>query len=202
MRTIDEIIIHCAAVPFDWLIDQPVEVQVAEIRRWHLARGWADIGYHAIGHQRGGIGLGRDRDHDGDIWEEIGAHVVGRNRTTLSYCLIGGAGAKADDQFEDHFSEAQDRDLRQWIADRLRQFPTIKKISGHNQYAAKACPGFFVPDWWTRKPVSKPGPSQFDDAVNRLQAASDLNRSARVQLFKASEMSDAALADLTRLGAA
>ncbi|MCI5038438.1 MAG: N-acetylmuramoyl-L-alanine amidase [Donghicola eburneus] len=202
MRTITEIIVHCAAVPSDWRIDKPVEAQVAEIRRWHLARGWSDIGYHAVGHQDGSIGLGRDRDHDGDIWEEIGAHVAGHNRTTLGYCLIGGAGSKADDQFEDHFTEAQDKALRRWIADRLEQFPTIKKISGHNQYARKACPGFFVPDWWAREPVSRPAASQFDDVVNRMQAASDLNRAARVQLFKASEMSDAALHDLSRIDVA
>ena len=201
MRVIDEIIIHCAAVPKDWRINQSVEAQVAEIRRWHLARGWSDIGYHAVGHQNGAIGTGRDRDHDGDIWEEIGAHVRGRNSTTLGYCLIGGAGARADDRFEDHFSSEQDTALRGWIRDRLEQFPTISKISGHNQYAAKACPGFHVSEWWAQSPVTVPKTSAFSDAVNQMQAASDMNNAARLQLYRAAEMSDAALANVAQFRA-
>ena len=200
MRVIDEIIIHCAAVPKDWRIDQTVEAQVAEIRRWHMARGWSDIGYHAIGHQKGPIGAGRDRDHDGDIWEEIGAHVRSRNATSLGYCLIGGAGARADDRFEDHFTAAQGIALRGWIRDRLEQFPTITKISGHNQYAAKACPGFSVPDWWAKQPDLVPVSSAFSDAVNRAEAAADMNLAARVQLLRAAELSNAAVAEMAQLG--
>jgi hypothetical protein len=32
----------------------------------------------------------------------------------------------------------------------LKDHPTIKTISGHNQYAAKACPGFSVPSWYAK----------------------------------------------------
>ena len=32
------------------------------------------------------------------------------------------------------------------------RFRTINKVSGHNQYAAKACPGFNVPKWFTSTP--------------------------------------------------
>ena len=201
MRTINEIVIHCAAVPANWMIDKTVKEQVAEIRRWHLARKFSDIGYHSVGHQDGSIGDGRDLDQDGNIWEEIGAHVRGNNDDTLSYCLIGGAGSKADDQFEDHFTSAQDKALRDWIRDRLEQFPTITKISGHNQYAAKACPGFYVPDWWARKPIEVPNGSQFNDALNRARAADAMNEAARIQLYQAAQMSRAALDELAGLEA-
>lgn len=58
------------------------DVSAAEIRRWHIARGWKDIGYHAVIHPDGRIEDGRDID-------EIGAHAYGRNRDSIGVCLIG-----------------------------------------------------------------------------------------------------------------
>ena len=42
MRSIDSIFIHCSATPASR------DIGVAEIRRWHLANGWSDIGYHFV----------------------------------------------------------------------------------------------------------------------------------------------------------
>lgn len=149
MRTIDEIIIHCSATRPSWMAGAGVEAQRDEIRRWHVDDNrWSDIGYHEIGGRNGMNAAGRDRDHDGDIWEEIGAHVRGRNATTLSYCLIGGHGSKESDRFLDHFTQAQEDALIAWILARQAEFPTITQVSGHNEYAAKACPGFRVKSWW------------------------------------------------------
>ena len=57
--------------------------------------------------------------------------------------MIGGHGADADDQFGEHFTSAQARSLRSLIAD-IRGRTHIVKVTGHNTYAAKACPGFRV----------------------------------------------------------
>ena len=40
MRKIDDIIIHCTATA------EGRDVSVADIRRWHKARGFVDVGYH------------------------------------------------------------------------------------------------------------------------------------------------------------
>ena len=40
MRPIDSIIIHCSATP------EGKHFTAADIRRWHKAQGWSDIGYH------------------------------------------------------------------------------------------------------------------------------------------------------------
>jgi hypothetical protein len=38
-------------------------------------------------------------------------------------------------------------ELRALIAQLQSKYPTITKVTGHNQYAKKACPGFYVPNW-------------------------------------------------------
>ena len=42
MRKIDKIIVHCTATP------EGRHTTVEDVRRWHLDRGWSDIGYHFL----------------------------------------------------------------------------------------------------------------------------------------------------------
>lgn len=145
MRKIDEIIVHCAATHPNWWEGKSAEEKRDEIRRWHVQdNGWDDIGYHAIIDRDGTVAQGRE-----DAVQ--GAHCKGRNATTLGVCLLGGHGSNENDKFEDHFTPAQDRALRLWIEHKQNIHPTIKTVSGHNQYAAKACPGFNVPRYLARK---------------------------------------------------
>jgi len=148
-RVIDEIIVHCSATRPEWFAGKTVEQKRDEIRNWHVRdRGWKDIGYALIIDRDGKTAKGRDLDKDGDVWEEIGAHTEGHNTRSIGLCLIGGFGSNANDKFEKNFTKAQDDILRMTLASLTKQFPTIKKISGHNEYAAKACPGFNVKEWF------------------------------------------------------
>jgi hypothetical protein len=130
------VVIHCSATrPTGWFADLPFEEQVAEIKRWHTEdRGWRDIGYHRIIGRNGELAVGRSL-------YEIGAHVKGRNRGTIGICLLGGHGGSKTDEFEDHFTMAQDVTLRAYLGD-LMGLTDIRKISGHSDYANKACPCF------------------------------------------------------------
>ena len=142
MRPITEIIIHCSATRPDWMAGAPTKDKVAEIRRWHVQdRGWKDIGYHFLIDRNGNIATGRPVD-------QIGAHVQGHNTGTIGVCLIGGHGSSEADKFADRFTADQEGQLRLLLAKLLRAYPTATKITGHNQYAAKACPGFNVPSWY------------------------------------------------------
>lgn len=140
MRHINEIVVHCSATRPEWMAGETAWQKRQEIKRWHLGLGWSDIGYHYLVDRDGVIA-------DGRPIERAGAHVQGRNANTIGVCLIGGHGSSETDQFADHFTAAQDRALRGLLADLRRRFPAIVKVSGHNEYAAKACPGFRVADW-------------------------------------------------------
>lgn len=136
---VTEIIVHCAATRPDWMAGRPIAEKVAEIRRWHLANGWRDIGYHWIIDRDGTTLAGRPET-------VIGSHTIGRNAGSIGICLIGGHGSAETDRFSDHFTHQQDITLRQMI-DAISLRTAIRKVSGHNDYAAKACPGFDVATW-------------------------------------------------------
>jgi len=73
-----------------------------------------------------------------------GAHTKGHNSNSIGICLIGGYRSQAKDSFEQHYTEFQRQALIEIIQNLEWQHPTIAKISGHNEYANKGCPGFQV----------------------------------------------------------
>jgi len=127
MRRIDQIIVHCTATPAGR------ETSVDEIRRWHLQRGFSDIGYHFV------IGLDGCIE-DGRPIEKIGAHCKGKNRHSIGICYVGG----------------MDKEMKNWVDTRTPEqclaleellwqlkglFPHAG-IYGHNNFSTKACPSF------------------------------------------------------------
>jgi len=154
MRKIDEIIIHCTATRPDWWESKSSQAKVNEVRNWHTSKGWSDIGYHYLIDRNGTVVAGRPLDR-------VGAHVKGHNTGTVGISLFGGFGGSAGDSFADNFTEDQERALLDLIAKLKADHPSITKISGHNQYAAKACPCFSVPAW-----VSKAKPTKMKPPVD------------------------------------
>ena len=152
MRVINEISIHCSATNPNWMINEPVEKAVAEIRRWHMEDpkfNFSDIGYHFVIHRDGSVGSGRPV-------EKQPAATGGFNHGDIAICLLGGRGSSADDNIEDHYTQAQINCLIGMIGELQKQYPTIKKVTGHNRYAARACPGFRVADWMAGQKSKQP----------------------------------------------
>ena len=144
MRPINEIIVHCTATQPKWMEGRPIRDKVAEVRKWHVQdRGWKDIGYHFLIDRDGTLALGRPVD-------QVGAHTQGHNTGTIGVSLFGGFGSAATDKFSDNFTPEQDKALRALI-ETLSTLYGIKKVSGHNEYAAKACPSFNVTKWLGKK---------------------------------------------------
>ena len=161
MRDVSEIIVHCSATKASWMADATAEEIKAEIARWHVEdRGWKAIGYNELIMRDGTRIVGRDLDGDGDTFEEIAAHTRGRNARSYGICLIGGHGSSANDDFYDNFTPAQDLALRTAIGDVEALAGRPLKLSGHNEYANKACPGFNVRRWFAGAAPARTNPLQ------------------------------------------
>ena len=79
MRTIDHVIIHTAAAARN---GKAVDCSAVEIRAWHRAKGWRDIGYHWVVRMTGAVETGRPE-------AQAGAGVLGYNAHTIHICLSG-----------------------------------------------------------------------------------------------------------------
>lgn len=133
-RAINEIIWHCAATPEGRSIGKN---PASTIDRWHKQRGWSGIGYHAVIDLDGKIYMGRD-------WGKTGAHVRNHNRGALGFSYVGGV-SKDGKTAKDTRTPAQ-RATMLWLTKVVTdKYPSITKISTHNQYAAKACASFQMP---------------------------------------------------------
>lgn len=138
------VFVHCSATRPEWLAGSPLSEKIKELTRWHRARGFGTIGYHHVIDRDGTVGKGRDEAMPG-------AHVAGHNTGSIGICLVGGHGSSENDEFLDHYTPEQEAALRALIED-IKTRAAITKVRGHNEVAAKACPGFNVKRWLERKP--------------------------------------------------
>lgn len=136
-----EVILHTAATPGRWQRGKSIDQIVKAIDNWHKARGWRGIGYHRVIAPNGDIGVGRSLYRPG-------AHVSGHNTGTIGICLIPVNDHNGITKFEDYFTKEQEKALKQYLKE-LCKITDIRKVSGHNEYARKECPGFTVrtEDW-------------------------------------------------------
>lgn len=127
-REVNEIIVHCTATK------EGKEYSVDTIRQWHVQKGWRDIGYHFVVHLDGSVSVGRNIE-----W--AGAHCEGHNANSIGIVYVGGCDKNG--KAKDTRTEAQKMALRVLISG-LKQVYKINKVSGHRDYANKACPCFDV----------------------------------------------------------
>jgi N-acetylmuramoyl-L-alanine amidase len=129
VRQITKIILHCSATR------EGQDVSVETIRKWHLNRGWSDIGYHYVIYLDGSI-------HEGRPVNRSGAHTKGYNSKSIGVCYIGGV-EKDGKTPKDTRTPEQDTALTNLITALLEMYPTAT-LHGHNEFANKACPSFDV----------------------------------------------------------
>ena len=127
-RKINEIIIHCSATK------EGPNYTVADIKRWHLERGYSDIGYHYVIYRDGSVHEGRDVDI-------IGAHCTNHNSYSIGVCYIGGLDKNGN--AKDTRTDSQKNSLLSL----LKQLKSIYPKAGiypHSKFANKDCPCFNV----------------------------------------------------------
>jgi N-acetylmuramoyl-L-alanine amidase len=127
MRNIKEIIVHCAATP------EGKDFTVADIKKWHLARGFNDIGYHYVIYRDGSVHKGRNED-------VVGAHCTGHNTNSIGVCYIGGVAT--DGKTPKDTRTAEQKSALLGVLKQLKSKYPNATIHGHRDFAAKACPSF------------------------------------------------------------
>lgn len=155
IETVDWLVVHCAATRSD------MDVTVADVRRFHMQKGWSDVGYHYFIRRDGTVEKGRTDTTPG-------AHARGYNMYSLGICMAGGcvmtgpketpsveywyAELAARAKPENNFTPAQFLSL--WtLLDELKVDHPQAEILGHRDLpgVAKACPSFDVREALERK---------------------------------------------------
>ncbi len=134
MRSIERAIVHCSATPSD------MDIGVEEIREWHIAKGWADVGYHFIVRRDGTVEAGRSISRPG-------AHARGNNRDSIGICLVGGVDAENKDKAEANFTYKQYQALDGLKTTLEAQLGPMEWL-GHKELSPKACPCFEVREFF------------------------------------------------------
>ena len=147
-REIKLLVIHCSATRCDR------HFSVEALRRSHLARGFADIGYHFYITRDGEVHICRPV-------HQIGAHATGWNDKSIGICYEGGLDCKG--QPKDTRTEWQKHSLRVLILALLKDYPNCR-ICGHRDLSPdlngngeiepeewiKACPCFNAETDWDK----------------------------------------------------
>ena len=128
MRDIEYIVIHCSATM------PSMDVPIERVKKWHLDRGWSDIGYHYYITRDGEI-------HKGRKVSTIGAHVRGYNKTSIGICYEGGIDESGEP--EDNRTKEQKKSLLM-VVEILKFVFSGAIAQGHRDFpnVKKACPSF------------------------------------------------------------
>ena len=130
MRTYKSIVLHCSATSAD------ADIGACEIDKWHVARGWSQIGYHFVVRRDGTIERARPLHLPG-------AHTKGHNNYTIGVCYIGGV--NDDNEPEDNMTKKQAKAFVE-LVEKIRDLFGPIHVKGHRDFpnVAKACPSFEV----------------------------------------------------------
>ncbi len=135
MRDINLIVIHCSATK------EGIDYDVAEIRKWHLKRGFKDIGYHFLIHLDGSIERGRP-------WDQPGAHAKGYNNNSVGICYVGGLDSKSNPK--DTRTVAQIHSLRASVQMLKAQHPLIDTVGHRDLSVDLNGDGVITQDEWMK----------------------------------------------------
>jgi N-acetylmuramoyl-L-alanine amidase len=114
---------------------------VADIRKWHKAKGWIDVGYHFVIKRDGTVQKGRPVG-------DIGAHTEGFNSTAVGVCMVGGVNEKNFTVAENNFTPEQWASLKTVVSGLVASYPNAR-VWGHRDFPKvdKACPSFDAKAW-------------------------------------------------------
>lgn len=139
-RKVDRVFIHCSAS------DHDDHDNVSTMRKWHLERGFDDVGYHFFIRRGGTVQPGRDL-------EKMPAAQKGHNKGTIALCVHGLT----------FFTPAQMRSVRDFCQQINTAYEGKVTFHGHREVSNKSCPVF---DYRGVLGLSDSGQMPFDMRAN------------------------------------
>ena len=128
IKNIKLLVVHCSDTK------DSNNLSALDIHEMHLKFGWDGIGYHKIINRSGKVENGRP-----EYW--IGAHVKGKNRSSIGVCYIGGMDRNMKNWIDTR-TEAQKKSLIELIKDLQKKYPG-SIVYGHRDFTSKKpCPSF------------------------------------------------------------
>lgn len=153
LKNIKQIVVHCTAT----LANQPAGFK--ECHQWHVVENkWSNVGYHYGIEQNGNVWQGRSMDFEKGL-ADIGAHAVGFNKGSLGVVLSGGCRDIYEKDGDvvyvpaDNFTDIQKLNLRALVTGLIEKCQAAGAgdidVVGHRDLNAKKdCPSFDVKAWW------------------------------------------------------
>lgn len=135
----DLIVIHCSATKPNQHIGRE------QIEEWHLAQGYAAIGYHFVITRAGDLQQGRPL-------EAMGAHVKGFNVSSVGVCMVGGLDelGRSFHNAPGQFTHAQWDTARVLVAMLRKLYPEAKVVGHRDLSPDKNMDGKIQPSEWLK----------------------------------------------------
>lgn len=140
---IDAIVIHCSATR------EGQDVRAADIRKWHLERGFADIGYNYVIDLDGTVEIGRPLSRDGAHCNTAGLSGKSYNKHSIGICYVGGLNSNGE--AKDTRTEAQKKALRGLIGKLMDEYPIIEVIGHRDASPDKNGDGEVTQNEWIKE---------------------------------------------------
>jgi hypothetical protein len=151
-KVIDHFMMHTTATPGGWPVGKTNRDMLEAVRQMHTlpvsrgGRGWSDIGYHYLICPDGEVMVGRPITR-------TGAGAIGYNAGVCHAAMIPVRTITRMGRPADFYTPETLASMRALI-EHIAAFTPIRRLSGHNEVAAKLCPGFPVVDRdWTDRAV-------------------------------------------------
>jgi N-acetylmuramoyl-L-alanine amidase len=141
----DKLAIHCTATR------EGQDIDATTVDGWHLAQGWAGIGYHYLIGLDGSVEAGRPEG-------AIGSGIAGHNSDAIHIVYVGGLDRQG--KAKDTRTEGQKTAMAMLVRHLDAKY-RFKRIGGHRDYSPdkngngiierfewlKECPCFDVAEW-------------------------------------------------------
>jgi N-acetylmuramoyl-L-alanine amidase len=125
LADVKRIVLHHSASPRE-------TTTLAMVRKWHMDRGFLDVGYHYVIEGKGELRYGRPIDC-------IPAAQKGANTGTIAVCVVGD-----NTRDGEGWTEAQKLSVASIVAMLRHVLGRPLELVGHRDVAASECPGVEV----------------------------------------------------------